>query len=205
MSGAGAYQAILVSEEEAAQVDRLRYTLSHGVKEGLVAHAGDWPGVHSVRELLAGEPIRGLWFDRTKEYAARNRGENFDRLKYATEQTFELTPLPCWAHLSPDAYRERVAALVTEIEAKPRRRSPRAVMSLWEWRPSCASILTPVRAGRRSLRLLFTTRRRKPCARPSGRPMPCSYPHFARRPTVGERVIERQGFRWARFLRGYPS
>ena len=112
------YQAILVSEEEGAQVDRLRYNLSHGVKELLVERAVDWPGVHSVRELLAGEPIRGLWFDRTQEYAARNRGEDFDRLKYATEQTFELTPLPCWAHLSPEAYRERVAALVTEIESE---------------------------------------------------------------------------------------
>jgi len=56
--------------------------------------------------------------NRTKEYAARNRGEDFDQLKYATEQTFELTPLPCWAHLSPDAYWERVAALVTEIESE---------------------------------------------------------------------------------------
>jgi REP element-mobilizing transposase RayT len=112
------YQAILVSEEEAAQVDRFRYILSHGVKEGLVAHARDWPGVHCVRELLAGEAIQGLWFNRTAEYTARNRGEHFDRLKYATEQTFELTPLPCWSHLSAEAYQERVASLVTEIESE---------------------------------------------------------------------------------------
>jgi hypothetical protein len=97
---------------------RPRYLLSHGVKEGLVAHARDWPGVHCVRELLAGEAIRGLWFNRTAEYAARNRGEDFDRLKYATEQTFELTPLPCWSHLSAEAYQERVASLVTEIESQ---------------------------------------------------------------------------------------
>ena len=110
------YQAIVVSGEEAAQVERFRYLLAHGVKEGLVAKASEWPGVHCVRALLDGEPIRGLWFDRTQEYAARNRGEKFDRLKYATEETFELSPLPCWAHLSPEAYRERVAALVEEIE-----------------------------------------------------------------------------------------
>jgi putative transposase len=112
------YQAILVSEEEAAQVERFRYLLSHGVKEGLVAQAQDWPGVHCARELLAGEPIRGLWFDRTAEYAARNRGENFGRLEYATEEVFELTPLPCWAHLSPEAYRESVASLVADIESE---------------------------------------------------------------------------------------
>jgi len=62
-----------------------------------------------------------------EEYAARNRGEDFDRLKYATEETFELSPLPCWAHLSPEVYRERVAALVEEIEreaARLRRSTP---------------------------------------------------------------------------------
>lgn len=53
---------------------------------------------HSVREILAGEPIRGYWFDRTQKYAARNRGEDFGRLKYATAETLELSPLPCWAH-----------------------------------------------------------------------------------------------------------
>ena len=110
------YHAIVISDEEAAQVERLRYVLAHGVKEGLVAYVRDWPGIHSAREILDGEPIRGLWFDRSQEYAARNRGEDFDRLKYATEETFELTPLPCWAHLAPEAYRERVAALVAEIE-----------------------------------------------------------------------------------------
>jgi REP element-mobilizing transposase RayT len=112
------YQAILVSEEETAQVGRLRYLLAHGVKEGLVAHASEWPGVHSVREILAGEPIRGLWFNRTQEFAARNRGEDFDRLKYATQATLELSPLPCWAHLPAEAYRQRVADLVEAIESE---------------------------------------------------------------------------------------
>jgi hypothetical protein len=71
-----------------------------------------------VREVLAGEPIRGYWFDRTQEYAARNRGEDFGRMKYATLETFELTPLPCWAHLAPEVYRQRVADLMEEIESE---------------------------------------------------------------------------------------
>jgi hypothetical protein len=111
------YTVIVVSDEEAAQVGRLRYLLAHGVKEGLIAQARDWPGVHSVREILDGDPIRGYWFDRTQEYAARNRGEEFGRLKYATEETLKLTPLPCWAHLSAEDYRQRVAELVAEIES----------------------------------------------------------------------------------------
>lgn len=112
----GRYRGIVVSEEKAAQVDRLRYLLSHGVKEGLVSRAGDWPGVHSVRETLSGEPIRGVWFNRTAEYDARTRGESFDRLRYVTEETFELSPLPCLAHLAAEKYRKWVADLVDEIE-----------------------------------------------------------------------------------------
>jgi hypothetical protein len=114
----GRYRSIPVSEEEAAQVGRLRYLLSQSVKEGLVAHARDWPGVHCIREILAGEPIRGLWFDRTQEYAARNRGEDFGRLQYASEEVFVLTPLPCWAYLPPEVYRKRVAELMEEIESE---------------------------------------------------------------------------------------
>jgi len=112
------YTAIIVSNEEAAQVARLRYLLAHGVKENLVERAVDWPGVQSVRAILEGKPLVGYWFDRKQEYAARNRGEEYGRLTYATEETFLLSPLPCWKHLSPEQYRERVAALVEEIEAE---------------------------------------------------------------------------------------
>ncbi|HSK79155.1 MAG TPA: transposase [Thermoanaerobaculia bacterium] len=75
------YQGIVVSNEEESQIDRLVYILSHGVKEGLVDRPQDWPGAHSVDALLTGEPLEGLWFDRTKEYAARVRREDFDHLK----------------------------------------------------------------------------------------------------------------------------
>jgi hypothetical protein len=94
------------------------HSLSHGVKEFLVERAVDWPGVNSVRAILEGKPLTGYWFNRKAEYAARNRGEEYGRLTYATEETFVLSPLPCWAHLSPEQYRERVAALVAEIEAE---------------------------------------------------------------------------------------
>lgn len=38
-------------------------------------------------------------------------------LKYATVEVLELSPLPCWAHLSPEAYRQRVATLLSDIES----------------------------------------------------------------------------------------
>jgi hypothetical protein len=53
--------------QKEAQCGRFKYFLANGGKEGLVEHVRDWPGVHCVRNLLDGEPLEGLWFDRTKE------------------------------------------------------------------------------------------------------------------------------------------
>jgi hypothetical protein len=110
------YQAIVVSAEEGAQVERLKYILSHGPKEGLVERPRDWPGVHAAKALTEGAELRGYWFDRTQEYAARNRGETFDRLQYATVETLHLSPLPCWKHLPTELWRARSLNLVHEIE-----------------------------------------------------------------------------------------
>lgn len=114
------YQGIVVSNEAESQIDRLEYILSHGVKEGLVERPQDWPGAHSVNALLTGEPLEGLWFDRTQEYAARHRREDFDRLAYATVEILTLDPLPCWSGLPDDLYRQRIALLLAQIEEKAR-------------------------------------------------------------------------------------
>ena len=112
------YQAIVISQEEAAQIDRLRYLLSHGCKEGLVARPREWPGAHCVEALLEGLPLRGLWFDRTQEYAARARREEFDRFAYASPETIRLEPLPCWQHLPEERPRSRIAELIFQIETE---------------------------------------------------------------------------------------
>jgi REP element-mobilizing transposase RayT len=112
------YQAILVTQEEGAQVERLQYLLAQGCKEGLVARPQDWPGAHAVRALLGEETLEGLWFDRTQEYLARRRGQAFEYLDYATRESLELAPLPAWQHLTPDAYRERIAELVANLAAE---------------------------------------------------------------------------------------
>jgi REP element-mobilizing transposase RayT len=114
------YQAIVISEEEAAQVARLIYLLSHGVKECLVEKVEQWPGVHCVNPLLTGAPAEGTWFDRTREYNARLRREDFDARKYAIPEVVHLSPLPCWKHLEPETYRSRIARLVLEIESAAR-------------------------------------------------------------------------------------
>ncbi len=127
------YDMAVVTEEEGAQIERLAYILSNGVKEDLVEHARDWPGVQSARALLDGEPLTGHWFERTREYAARNLRLPFERLRFAAEEAVVLSPIPCWAHLSSDHYRSRVAALVDSIEedaALRRRQSNRSVIGV---------------------------------------------------------------------------
>jgi hypothetical protein len=62
--------------------------------------------------------LQGTWFDRTAEYGARQRGEAFGKRDFATTEILRFEPLPCWAHLSPERYRERIAELIAEIEAE---------------------------------------------------------------------------------------
>lgn len=119
------YQAIVVSEEQAAQMDRLRYLLSHGCKEGLVERPREWPGAHCVKALVEGQDLQGLWFDRTREYKARVRGEEFDRLDYATPEAILLKPMPCWRHLSEEKRRARVGELISQIERETASRHAR--------------------------------------------------------------------------------
>jgi len=112
------YHHVPVSDEEGAQIRRLKYCLSNGVKEFLVDRPGQWPGVQSAEALVEGEPLVGHWYDRTREFAARQlRGEeDVSEEDFATEQRLALSPLPCWAHLPEDEYRRRVADLIAEIE-----------------------------------------------------------------------------------------
>jgi len=111
------YHAILVSDEEAAQVDRLTYILANGVKENLVARIEDWPGVHSAHALLSGEPLEGIWYDRTFARTLRLRRMTPEPDQVEIPQTVVLSQLPCWQHMTPEAYRDRVIELIHQIEA----------------------------------------------------------------------------------------
>jgi putative transposase len=112
------YEMTVVTDEEAAQVERLKYVLANGVKENLVERVSQWPGVHSAEALIYGTPLEGHWFDRTRQYAARNQGEELSREEYVFAESVVLSPIPCWAHLPADRYRERMKALVEGIDAE---------------------------------------------------------------------------------------
>src|ERR1041385_1152007 len=80
------------------------------------------PGLHCIRQLADGEPLTGTWYDHTQEYLARRKGEDSDPAKHSMTETVTFSPLPCWEHLSPEAYRQRVGKMAVEIEEEAARR-----------------------------------------------------------------------------------
>jgi len=127
------YAMTVVTSEERAQVERLKYVLANGVKENLVERVCQWPGVHSAEALIHGTSLEGHWLDRTRQSSARNREEELRREEYAFAESVVLSPIPCWAHLPADRYSQRVKALVEEIEeeaARERRSSGAEVLGV---------------------------------------------------------------------------
>ena len=158
-------------------------TLTHGCKEDLVEGPRDWPGVHGVQALTEGKILEGLWFDRTQEYAARRRGEDFSRLQYATREILTLDPLLCWKDLTEEQRQRRAVALVADIEAEAAaRRKKTGVKPMGP-----AAILTqdphhgPPR-GPRSLQPRPSMQPAKPCAVGSAKPTLYSWPPTAKPP-----------------------
>lgn len=111
---------------------RLRYIVAHGVKEGLVRRAVEWPGVSCVEQLLGSRKKVFRWFHWTLRWRGRRKSEDaldiFDD-SLAEDIELELKPLPMWESLSDDARRAEGRALVDDIEATERKRH-RAVLGV---------------------------------------------------------------------------
>ena len=101
--------------DEEAQVARLSYILSQGVKEGLVRRPELWPGVHCARSLMTGEPLHGTWFDQTRQWYARRAGEPVGPRDFATPMEVSFNALPCWAVLPAEERQRRARELVEAI------------------------------------------------------------------------------------------
>jgi REP element-mobilizing transposase RayT len=115
------YHSIPVSDEREAQLGRLKYFLSNSVKENLVEHPFEWPGVHSARALAEGRGHEGVWFDRTAFYRAQ-RSRKADQppvqeSDFKTVETLELSPLPCLADLSENQQRLQLESLIAKVVA----------------------------------------------------------------------------------------
>lgn len=141
------YQHIIVSDEPEAQVGRLRYLLSQGVKEGLVRNPEDWPGVHCVGQLLRGyaEVTGGIWRDQTAEYRARRIGRVLSPEEFLFRESVWLRPIPCWAELVRRDRCGRVEEILREIARMAHERREKTekaplgarkiMMQVPEWRP----------------------------------------------------------------------
>ena len=114
------YAHVELAQEESTELQRLRYVLANGCKEGLVLSPLDWPGASSAEGLVRGEPMRGVWLDRTGFCKARARRSGRDAKEEDFEEPVEiqLEPLPSSAHLSAAAYRDLVSEMVRDIEAE---------------------------------------------------------------------------------------
>ena len=111
------FAAIPVAADEETQVSRLRYFLSHGVKENLVERPGEWPGASSLPWLERGTPLTGTWTSFTERYhATRRKGYVPTPGEFDTVYELSMTALPCWKHLPEDDWRRRVREMVEEIE-----------------------------------------------------------------------------------------
>lgn len=102
--------------DDKKMIERAAYLLSHGCKEGLVLRPQDWPGVNCVEAVTRGKPLKGVWYDRTKQYEAARAGQEVSCRDFATEYEFELSPLPCFAGLSVGQQRAQYRAMVRDIE-----------------------------------------------------------------------------------------
>ena len=110
------YTDIVTSHELEDQIDRLRYLLEQGCKEGLVSSPRHWPGASSIRALQSGEVLEGVWIDRTEQYRAGERGEPNPDSGFTSTHRLELSPLPCWDELPAPQRQAWVRAMVREIE-----------------------------------------------------------------------------------------
>ena len=116
------YQHVIVSDEEAAQVARLRYLLSNSCKEDLVSSPLDWPGVSSLRPTLLGEQLEGTWVDRSRKGTSASHQDRQTSSTCTSREFAVFEPLPCWSSMPPELVRTRVAELVAEIETETRAR-----------------------------------------------------------------------------------
>lgn len=111
------YRAIVVSNEAAAQVGRLRYLLAHGAKEGFVPNPVEWPGVHAARALCDGSmAIEGEWLDLRRSARGPKGGGRAPAGDSGRREAVVLSPLPCWRGLSGEQYRAHAGEMIAEIE-----------------------------------------------------------------------------------------
>ena len=99
--------------------------------------------------------LEGYWFNRSKEWAARNRGQEYGTYDFATRYLVDLAQLPAFRHLSPEEYQNRVAMLLREIEEESERKRDGNPVAGVEKILSQNPFEPPTRRTKRSTKPLF--------------------------------------------------
>jgi REP element-mobilizing transposase RayT len=133
--------------DEGAQVERLRYILSHGVKEGLVARCQEWPGLSSTQTLLEGGSASvHSWRNWTRRWKIEV-GEDVKVGRFSAEcpserEVLQLTPLPCWAALTARKRSRLVAQMVAEIDSAAPNPTPADTRHITKQNPHGAPLMS---------------------------------------------------------------
>ena len=109
--------------DEGALLGRVRYILSHGVKEGLVRSCRDWPGLSSLPEFLGKTDRSFRWFNWSRRWAVRSGHRVPDRFeaRFGEREFLRVTPLPLERFKRQSAWRRFVKRALTAIEGQGRR------------------------------------------------------------------------------------
>ena len=133
--------------DEGAQIERLVYILSHGVKEGLVSRCRERPGLSCAQALLeGGTPSKHAWRNWTRRWKMQvYNGVNVGRFSAecpGETESLELTPLPCWAKLTADERGRVVGDLIAKIDATATNRTTHDTRHIREQDPHGAPMRT---------------------------------------------------------------
>jgi len=116
------FSAIPILDDESL-INRARYIISHGCKEGLVLRPGDWPGVNCIAALTNGKPLIGRWINRSRMYADSLKPSGVQAESgYITEYKIPLTPLSVWADISESSRQRKWQQLVDGVIAETKQR-----------------------------------------------------------------------------------
>lgn len=110
--------------DDAATIDRLKYCVAQGAKEGLVANPLDWPGASGRSGLVGDMRLDGEWLNRDTfrpaQRAAAKRGLQVAEDSHCHAIALHLSPLPVFAGLPAVALQARHQAIVDEITLEAR-------------------------------------------------------------------------------------
>ncbi|HEY2031694.1 MAG TPA: transposase [Myxococcales bacterium] len=133
--------------DEGAQIERLVYILSHGVKERLVSRCQDWPGLSCAQALVeGGRPSKHAWRNWTRRWKMQAyndvRVDRFSAECPCETEVLELTPLPCWGKLTAQERSRAVRDLIGTIDGNATSRTNHDTSHITEQDPHAAPMQT---------------------------------------------------------------